>query len=464
MTGDERRTSDGDESGDGNGNEPPAPDSDSDPDPDPDSTPTPDPDDAEDPSESDAEDAGSDGTDEDDEGGKHGSLLGDDPRDRRESEDGIDEGLLPSDERYGERREAEFPGDPDRSADPDAGDDDSGTSVTRVNETGSETDDPDPEGAAVGADSDADVEWADERDPEADPEIDRDGAETDADADGDEDAVQSDGGAAVGSASASTEAAPSYEDGFVDTTDEPLEGPASDEEMPLADHIEEMVSRLGVVILAMSIVSVLALPFSVDMINFIWYSILGSVQDVPTEPRIYRPLALVLARLKVATLVGFVAALPVFVYETYLFMRPGLYQHERRYYLAAVPTSLVLAFIGVAFAFYLVLPALFTYFVSYTVEAAGIAFGLTDTFGLMLLMMGFFAAVFQIPLLIMLAVMMGLTTRRWLVDRRLYFWGGFLGVALLFSPDPTGMAPIIVALTMVGLFEATLLLLRWTNR
>jgi len=442
MTGDERRTSDGDESGEGNG--PPRSDSDGDPGPDPDPTSTTDPDDADPTSDADAEGAGTGGTDEGEDG----------------DEDGIDERALPSDERYGERREAEFPDDPDRSADPDAGDGDgSGSSVTRVNETGPGTDDPDPEGSDVGADSDADVEWADERDPDSDPEIDFGGAETDADED--EDAVQSDGGAAVPSASSET---PAYEDGFVDTTDEPLKGPASDEEMPLADHIEEMVSRLGVVILAMSIVSVLALPFSVDMINFIWYSILGSVQDVPTEPRIYRPLALVLARLKVATLVGFVAALPVFVYETYLFMRPGLYQHERRYYLAAVPTSLVLAFIGVAFAFYLVLPALFTYFVSYTVEAAGIAFGLTDTFGLMLLMMGFFAAVFQIPLLIMLAVMMGLTTRRWLVDRRLYFWGGFLGVALLFSPDPTGMAPIIVALTMVGLFEATLLLLRWTDR
>ena len=242
------------------------------------------------------------------------------------------------------------------------------------------------------------------------------------------------------------------------------DGPESDEEMPLSSHIEEMVKRLGIVILSMALVSVLVLPFAVDLINFIWYSILGSVQSSVTSPRAYQPLALVLARLKVATLAGFVIALPVFVYETYLFMRPGLYKHERRYYLAAVPTSLVLAFIGVAFAFYLVLPFIFSYFVSYSEQAADIAFGLTETFGLMLLLMGFFAAVFQIPLLIMLAVMMGLTTRRWLVQRRLYFWGGFLGVALLFSPDPTGMAPFIVAITMVVLFEGTLLLLRWTQR
>ena len=58
----------------------------------------------------------------------------------------------------------------------------------------------------------------------------------------------------------------------------------------------------------------------------------------------------------------------------------------------------------------------------------------------------------------------GLTTRAWLADKRLYFWGAFLGIAFLFSPDPTGMAPIMVAATMIGLFESTLLLLRWVGR
>ncbi len=154
------------------------------------------------------------------------------------------------------------------------------------------------------------------------------------------------------------------------------------------------------------------------------------------------------------------------VYETYLFMRPGLYPNERRYYLAAVPTSLVLAFVGLCFADFLILPAIFTYFLSYTSAARTSASpsGLTKTFNLILMMMGVLAIVFQIPLLIMLAIMMGLTTRQWMASRRLYFWGGFAGFAFLFSPDPTGMAPFLVAITMVGLFEGTLLLLKWTGK
>lgn len=239
--------------------------------------------------------------------------------------------------------------------------------------------------------------------------------------------------------------------------------PLDDEEMPLGDHIEEMVRRLGIVLVSMALVSAVVFPFGDRIINFLWYSIIPLSGTDVTRPHLYQPLALVLARLKVATLAGFVLALPLFVYQTYRFMRPGLYPHERRYYLAAVPTSLVLATIGVLFAFYLVLPAIFTYFVYYTEDVAGIAFSLTDTFGLMVLLMGFFALIFQIPLFIMLAIMMGLTTRQWLAGRRLYFWGAFAAIAFLFSPDPTGMAPILVAVTMIVLFEATLLLLRWTG-
>jgi len=239
------------------------------------------------------------------------------------------------------------------------------------------------------------------------------------------------------------------------------DGPESDQEMPLADHIEEMMRRLGIVFLVAGIVTVVVYPLAGETINFLWSA---HIPESPTNrPRLYGPLEFILTKLKVAGLAGVLVGLPVFVYQTYRFMRPGLYQQERRYYLAAVPTSLVLGIFGVLFAHYLILPLIFSYFTTYTTEAAVIAFGLQETFNLILLMMGWMALVFQIPLFIMLAIMMGLVTRRWLETKRLIFWGAFVGIAFIFSPDPTGMAPIMVALTMVGLFEGTLALLRWTG-
>ena len=256
------------------------------------------------------------------------------------------------------------------------------------------------------------------------------------------------------------------DEGTTDVLDDGLvgEGPASDEEMPLAAHIEEMVRRLAVVLVVGGVVALAVFPIADQLINFLWNShIPGAETITDRRPRLYGPLELVVTELKVAALAGFVVGLPIAVYETYLFMRPGLFPRERRYYLAAVPTSLILALIGVAFAHFVVLPAIFAYFTAYTTGTAVVAFGLKETFSLILVLMGYMALVFQIPLFIMLAIMMNLTTRVWLEDRRLLFWGGFLGVAFLISPDPTGMAPIIVAATMITLFEGTLALLRWTG-
>lgn len=246
-----------------------------------------------------------------------------------------------------------------------------------------------------------------------------------------------------------------------ETGEEIIEGPETDEEMPLAQHIEEMMKRLGVVFLFGGVATLIAFPSAEPLIEYFWTTHIPNPLD--NRPRLYGPLEFVLTRLKVAGLAGLIVGLPVFVYQTYRFMRPGLYPTERRYYLAAVPTSLLLGIVGGIFAHFLVLPAIFAYFTSYTQGAAVIAFGLSETFNLILIMIAFMTIVFQIPLFIMLAIMMNLVTRRWLQDKRLIFWGTFFGIAFLFSPDPTGMAPIIVTLTMIVLYEGTLALLRWTG-
>ncbi|MFC4439758.1 MULTISPECIES: twin-arginine translocase subunit TatC [Natrialbaceae] len=238
--------------------------------------------------------------------------------------------------------------------------------------------------------------------------------------------------------------------------------PPDDEEMPLADHIEEMVLRLAVVLLVGAAGTAIGLLWASQAIEHIWLHVFPTQINEP--PRIYHPLELWLTRIKLSALLGIMVALPMFIYQCYLFMRPGLYPHERKYYLAAVPTSVVLAGLGMVFSYLLVLPILFQYFTFYSEGSANIAYALGETFNLIITLTGFLAIVFQIPLFIMLAIMMGVTTRKWLADKRLYFWAAFAGLSFMFTVDPTMMAPILVAIMMIVLFEGTLLILKWTGR
>ena len=237
--------------------------------------------------------------------------------------------------------------------------------------------------------------------------------------------------------------------------------PPDDEEMPLADHIEEMIQRLAVVLLFASVGTVVGLLWASDAIAHIWEHVMPQAEQRP--PHIYHPLELWMTRIKVAALLGIMVGLPAFVYQCYLFMRPGLYPHERKYYLASVPTSVVLASVGMLFSYFIALPILFEYFTYYSEGSAEIHYALGETFNLVVTLTGFLAIVFQIPLFIMMAIMMGVTSRRWLADKRLYFWAGFFGLSFMATFDPTFMAAILVWIVMVLLFEGTLLLLKWVG-
>ncbi|GAB3041835.1 twin-arginine translocase subunit TatC [Natronobiforma cellulositropha] len=325
-----------------------------------------------------------------------------------------------------------------------------------------ESDAPSADAADSGSDTDAD----------ADPESEGDDSSDDADAD------DSSAAADTTSASSGREAKtdgdgyardrPADDDPEYPDPDDDVGGistPPDDQEMPLADHIEEMVKRLAVVTLMAAVATTIGILWASQAITFIWDHVLPSaLLEQDTRPHVYHPLELWMTRIKVAALLGVLVALPALVYQAYRFMRPGLYPHERKYYLSAVPVSLVLALVGMFVSFRFVLPILFRYFTYYADGSAEIHYALGDTFNLIITLTAFLAVVFQIPLFIILAVMMGVTTREWLAEKRLYFWAGFFGLAFLGTFDPTLMAAILVALIMIALFEGTLLLLKWAGR
>ncbi|NGM68490.1 preprotein translocase subunit TatC [Natronolimnobius sp. AArcel1] len=300
-----------------------------------------------------------------------------------------------------------------------------------------------------------------ESDDDADEDFDADGG-----ADGDETPpVETDGEGVVSPEAETGEPPyPDYPDPDEDDDLGGLETPPDDQEMPLADHIEEMVLRMAFVLLFASAGTAVGLLFASDAIGYIWADIFPAAADEAPPPHIYHPLELWLTRIKLSALLGIMVGLPAFVYQCYKFMKPGLYPHERKYYLAAVPTSVILGALGMLFSYVLVLPLLFEYFTFYAEGSADIAYALGETFDLVITLTGFLAIVFQIPLFMMLAIMMGVTTRRWLADKRLYFWAGFFGLSFMFTMDPTMMAPIFVAITMILLFEGTLLILKWVGK
>jgi len=229
--------------------------------------------------------------------------------------------------------------------------------------------------------------------------------------------------------------------------------PASDP--PAAEYLAELTRRLLIVLGVAGTVALAVLPVADRLLLALWNASL--LTEATARPNLLRPLGFAFARLKLAAIVGGVVALPVFVHQFYRFLGPALYPQERRYYLVAVPTSLVLACLGAAVVGWGFLPLVLPRLVEYSQGITALALGINETIGLVLFLIAAFALLFQLPLYVVLAVAMGLTSREWLRERRLYFWGLFVSAAFLFSPDPTGMTKTLLAGTAVLLFELALL-------
>lgn len=237
------------------------------------------------------------------------------------------------------------------------------------------------------------------------------------------------------------------------TSDDMISGPIRDEEIPLMEHLIELRRRLIVVFIPLGIVTVAVFPFSNIPLHVLFTNLFS--EDIAIY--VYSPLEWLSVRLLFSFLCALSVTMPLTVYEIFAFLRPGLYPSERKFFLMVVIPSLCSYGVGALFAYYFVLPLIFRYLIAYTGTVAEVAFSAKQIFSTLLYAVLGFGLIFQIPLIMILAVKLKLVTYTWLRDKRLIIYGLIIGVAFFVFADPTGIS-IIMAVVSIALFELGLLI------
>lgn len=163
---------------------------------------------------------------------------------------------------------------------------------------------------------------------------------------------------------------------------------------------------------------------------------------------------------KLAAVTAFVLALPWVLYQIWAFVAPGLYRNERKLVVPLLVSSTLLFYIGVAFCYFLILPAVFKFFVG--VAPAGVAV-MTDVgkyldFVIKLFLV--FGLTFETPAAIVLLCWTGFVTPQQLSARRDYVFVGVFVVAAVLAP-PDVLSQILLAIPMYLLFELGIIGARW---
>jgi len=237
-------------------------------------------------------------------------------------------------------------------------------------------------------------------------------------------------------------------------SDKTLSGVQGDVELPITEHLKELRSRLVVVLIGLFMLMFLAYPFSEHLVQIIWADFIP--QDVPMS--VYSPLEWIFVRLKLSLVIATALTVPLFLYEIFRFAAAGLYPSEKRFFIKIVPTSFILLILGGSLAYFVLLPLMFHYLIYFSSGTALPQMSVQETLSSVTTLILGAGLVFQLPLLMVFAVKMGLVKYETLKKQRFIVYAALAGLAMFLSPDPTFISQMAVAVLLVLLFEISLVL------
>jgi sec-independent protein translocase protein TatC len=161
--------------------------------------------------------------------------------------------------------------------------------------------------------------------------------------------------------------------------------------------------------------------------------------------------------MKVTMMVAFLVALPYVLYQAWAFVAPGLYAHEKKLALPLLVASVLLFFIGMAFAYFVVFPTVFTFINKFAPEGVAV---MTDIDKYLSFVLGTFLAfgvTFEVPVIVIVLVRVGLVSVEKLKEIRPYMIVVAFIVGAIFTP-PDVLSQFMLAVPMWLLYELGILL------
>ena len=256
-----------------------------------------------------------------------------------------------------------------------------------------------------------------------------------------------------------------------------------DTSAPLIEHLAELRKRL--IWSALAFVAAMFAAFTIwnPIFNFLTWPICGALAERGQDCGLYliKLQEGFFVAIKISMFGGLVISFPVIAYQLWRFVAPGLYKSEKNAFLPFLIASPLMFFVGAAFAFFVVIPIAFSFFLSFqqvgmphvaipadgpvTTEMAGITFqgSVEEYLGLTIKFVVAFGLCFQMPVLLVLMGKAGLITAKGLAGVRKYAVVAILILAAVATP-PDVMSQVILFAAIYPLYEISIFLIRRIER
>jgi len=226
----------------------------------------------------------------------------------------------------------------------------------------------------------------------------------------------------------------------------------------ISNHLLELRGRLLKVIALFAALSVIGIPFAADIYEVIALPLnkLLPVGSTMIATEVSSPF---MAPLKLVLYLALLLTMPWLFYQTWTYVSPGLRKNEEKFAGPLLLSTIILFFSGVCFAFYVVCPIIFKFFIGMAPDSILVLTDINQYLNFIFKLVFAFGIAFEIPVATILLVNSGITTKAYLVKARPYLIILFLVIGMLLTP-PDVFSQLFLALPMWLLFEIGILISR----
>ena len=234
--------------------------------------------------------------------------------------------------------------------------------------------------------------------------------------------------------------------------------PETAKEGSLISHLAELRQRLLYMCYAVIAVFLVLTPFREEIFTRLAMPLLSQLPGgrmIATGPA-----APFLTPFKLSFIAAVFVVMPVILYQAWAFVAPGLYLKERRFVVPLMTSSIVLFYLGLAFAYFVVFPLMFAFFTAVAPEGVEVMTDITSYLDFVLALFLAFGLAFEVPIATVLLVWTGLVTPKTLGSKRPYVFLGAFVMGMLLTP-PDVISQTLLAVPVYLLYEAGLVMSRW---
>jgi sec-independent protein translocase protein TatC len=232
---------------------------------------------------------------------------------------------------------------------------------------------------------------------------------------------------------------------------------ATEREMTIVEHLEELRSRLMKCIIAVAITTAFSFVFTENIMRIL-------IAPSGIKPVFLQPTEMFMTYFKVALLAGAVLAMPVLVYQALRFMWPGLQGGERRYLRIIVPGATVSFVLGVLFTYFIVLPFALRYLVSFGGNLVEAKWAIGQYISFVTTLLFWSGVVFETPLIMFFLARLGVITPQFLSKNRKFAIIIIAIAAAVITPTPDPFNMGLVMLPLLLMYEIGIVLAKVAYR